>query len=58
MNKMPLISSMNLELGKELKVEKELNPEHTNGICIAYLAALSPESADRLDTISMLQLHV
>lgn len=55
---MPLISSMNLELGKELKAEKELTPEHTNGICIAHLDALSPESADRLDTISMLQLHV
>lgn len=52
-NKMPLISSMNLELGKELKAEKE----HTNGMCIAHLTALSPDSADRVDTVNMLQLH-
>lgn len=55
---MPLISSVSLELGKELKAEKELNPERTNGISIAHLVALFPGSADRLDTISMLQLHV
>lgn len=37
---MPLISSMNLEVGKEVEAEKELKPGHAHGLPFAPDAAL------------------
>lgn len=55
---MALISRMNLEVGKGVKAEKEIKPGHAHGLPFAHVAALFPESADRLVTADALQLHI
>ena len=47
---------MDLEVGKEVKAEKERKPGHAHGLPFAHVTASFPESADRLVTVNMLQL--
>jgi len=49
---------MNLEVGKEAKAEKEIKPGHAYGLPFARVAALFPESVDRIVTVNMLQLCI
>lgn len=49
-----MVPRINLEVCKEVKVEKEVKPGHAHSLPFAYAAALFPESANTLVIVNML----